>query len=61
MVEIEVKKKKVKFDKKIAFIKFAKNVGIVLLSGLIVVWQDDAKYMVLIPLIKSGLNYLKYK
>ena len=52
---------KSKFDWKIAGKKFAMNALIVILSGMVVVWQDDAKYMVLIPVIKSALNYIKHK
>ena len=41
--------------------KFGINALIVILSGLIVVWQDDVKYVGLIPVIKLGLNYLKHR
>jgi hypothetical protein len=48
-------------DWKIAMKKFGIDAAIVVLSGLMVVWQEDPKYMVLIPVIKLGLNYLKHK
>jgi len=34
---------------------------IVFLTGLISVWQNDPKYLVLIPVITMILNYLKHK
>jgi len=34
---------------------------IVIVSGLIVVWQDDVKYIVLIPFLKAGLDWLKHR
>ena len=49
------------FDWKIGGKKFLINAGIVILSGLVVVWQEDAKYMALIPVIKMALNYIKHR
>jgi len=49
-----------KFSWKIGGKKLLINTGIVILSGLVVFWQDDVKYMALIPVIKLGLNYLKH-
>ena len=34
---------------------------IVFLTGLISVWQNDPKYLALIPVITMILNYLKHK
>lgn len=59
MNKIKVEKKG--YDVKLGLKKFAKDVGIVFLSGLIVVWQENPVYMILIPLAKYGLNYLKHK
>ena len=53
--------KKEGFDWKIGGKKFLVNAAIVILSGLVVVWQEDAKYMALIPVIKMALNYIKHK
>jgi len=49
------------FDWKIGGKKFLVNAAIVILSGLVVVWQEDAKYMALIPVIKMALNYIKHR
>lgn len=49
------------FDWKIMCKKGAISLSIVILTGLIVLWQNDAKYMILIPLIEMLLNYLKHK
>jgi len=54
-------KKKVGYDWKKGMSKLGINSAIVVLSGLLVVWQNDPKYMILIPLIASGLNYFKHK
>lgn len=52
---------KSKMNWKIAGKKLAWNAGIVILSGLVVVWQEDAKYMALIPLAKLALNWAKHR
>lgn len=49
------------YDLRLGLKKVGVDLAIVLLSGLIVVWQNNAKYMALIPAIKFGLNYLKHK
>jgi len=49
------------YDLKIGLKKLAKDAIIVILSGLIVVWQEDPRYIALIPIIKFGLNYLNHK
>ena len=60
-----VKKTKVSissgYDYKKGLKKLIIDLGIVVLSGLVVVWQDNTTYMVMIPIIKVGLNYLKHK
>jgi len=58
---IMVEAKKEGYDWKIAGKKFLWNAGIVLLSGLVVVWQDDVKYAALIPVIKLALNWIKHR
>lgn len=50
-----------KYDWKKTLNKFSHNLIVVLLSGLMVVWQEDPRYMILIPLIKAGLNWYKHK
>ena len=52
---------KMVWDYKIGLKKFGVDAGIVILSGLIVFWQDDVKFMAFIPLIKIGINYLKHR
>jgi len=37
------------------------STAVVVVSGLIVVWQEDPKYMVLIPFLVAGLNWLKHR
>lgn len=37
------------------------SLGIIVCSGLIVVWQDDVKYMALVPVVEMGLNWLKHR
>ena len=54
-------KKKLSFDWKIMTIKGLKSFTIVLLTGLIAIWQNDPKYLVLIPAIEMALNYLKHR
>ena len=48
------------FNWKIGGKKFLINALVVIASGLVVVWQEDARYMALIPAIKLGINYLKH-
>ena len=47
------------YDYKKGLRKLAVNVGVVLISGLLVVWQDDPKYVGIIPVAKWILNLLK--
>ena len=35
--------------------------GLALVSGLVSLWQDDAKYQVLFPLLVIARDYLKHK
>lgn len=48
------------FDWKITALKGLKSFGIVLLTGLIVVWQNDPRYLALIPLVEMILNFVKH-
>ena len=41
-------------------IKAGWSAAVVLLSGLIVVWQDDPKWLVLVPLVEAARNYIKH-
>ena len=61
MVNKKVKVEPKGFDWKIAGKKFLVNTGIVLVSGFIAVYQNDAKYLVFIPLAQAALNYLKHR
>jgi hypothetical protein len=49
------------FDWKIMAVKGLKSAAIVFLTGLIAYWQNDAKYMILIPVIDMALNWLKHR
>lgn len=60
-MSIKLEVKKMGYDWRIAGKKLLWNAGIVILSGLVVVWQDDVKYMALVPAIQMALNYLKNK
>jgi len=48
-----------KYDFKKTLKKFGIDLGIVVLTGAIIVWQSEPTYIVLIPFMKAGLNYLK--
>lgn len=50
-----------KFDWKIMAKKFGINAAIVILSGLVIVWQDDVKYVILVPVVKAALNWIKHR
>lgn len=50
-----------KYDWKKTVLKGLKSFGIVFITGLIVVWQEDPKYLVLVPLVEMILNWLKNK
>jgi hypothetical protein len=56
-----IKKQIAKFDWKIT----AKKVGIesakVIVAGLLVLWQDDVRFLAIIPLLKGIENWLKNK
>jgi len=41
--------------------KFGIDVAIVLITGLISIWQSDARYIALIPFLKAGLDYIKHR
>lgn len=49
------------FDWKVAAKKFAWNLGFTLVAGLIVIWQDDPKYVVVVPLLLAAQNWLKHR
>lgn len=51
----------VKYDWKKTLVKGLWAAGAVIVSGLIVVWQDDPKYMALIPLLAMAQNWLKHR
>lgn len=53
--------KKQEYDWKKTAKKFGVDFGIVFLTGLISVWQNDPKYLVFIPVIKAVLNWLKHR
>lgn len=40
--------------------KFFVNALIVVLSGLVVVWQDDPRFLVVIPVVQAILNMIKH-
>ncbi len=50
-----------KYDWKKTALKGFRSLGIVFITGLIVVWQEDPKYLALIPLVEMALNWLKNK
>ena len=50
-----------KYDWKKTLVKGAISLAIVFLTGLVSVWQNDPKYLVLIPVITMILNWLKHK
>ena len=41
--------------------KGLKSLGIVFITGLIVVWQEDPRFLVLVPLAEMTLNWMKHK
>ena len=41
--------------------KFWIDAAIVIATGLVVIWQDDVKYVILVPFLKAGLNWLKHR
>jgi hypothetical protein len=49
------------FDWKIMAIKGLKSLAVVICAGLISIWQNDPKYMALIPFIDMALNWLKHR
>ena len=49
------------YSLKIGLKKFAVDAAIVILSGLMVIWQEDPKYMVAIPVIKLAINWIKHR
>lgn len=60
-LEVIIMSKKKQYDIKKGLNKFGVNAIIVILSGLIVVWQNDPKYIAMIPMIKLGLNWIKHR
>jgi len=52
---------KTKNDWKKTFKKFATSAAIVILTGLVSYWQNDPRYIALIPFLVSGLNWLKHR
>ena len=50
-----------KYDWKKTAKKGLISLGIVFLTGLVSIWQEDPKYLVLIPVITMILNWLKHK
>lgn len=47
------------FSWKIFFKKLGLNLAITLVTGAIVIWQEDPAYIVLVPALQAILNYLK--
>jgi hypothetical protein len=52
---------KKQYDWKITAQKIMRSAIIVLLTGILVVYSEEPKLLVLIPLIEGALNYLKHK
>jgi hypothetical protein len=57
---VKVKIEKTGYDYKKGLLKLGKSALIVFLTGLVIVWQDDIKFVAIVPLIEYGLNYLKH-
>lgn len=53
--------KKKKFNTKIWAKKILIETLKVLITGLIVIWQKDTRFLALIPLLKAIENYIKNK
>jgi len=50
-----------KYDFKKTLLKGAWAAIAVVVAGLIVVWQDDPKYMALIPILAMAQNWIKHR
>jgi hypothetical protein len=50
-----------KYDWKLTAKKFGWSALIVIVSGLIVYWQNDVKYIALIPFLTALLDWLKHR
>lgn len=53
-------KLKQNYDWKVTVKKTLTMIAIVLVTGLISMWQNDVKYMALIPALTMTLNFLKH-
>lgn len=40
--------------------KLGWNALFALITGLIVIWQDDARFIALLPILKAAENYIKH-
>ena len=63
MLKVEVTKMSdVKgYDWKKTAVKLGKSALIVFLTGIVVVFTEDPRYLCLVPLAEATLNYLKHK
>jgi hypothetical protein len=50
-----------KFDYKKMFEKGLWGLGYAIVTGLLVMWQDDARFVVAIPLLMMVQNYIKHR
>jgi hypothetical protein len=48
-------------DWKKTIVKGLKTAAIIVCLGLIAYWQNDAKYMALVPFVEMALDYLKHR
>jgi len=53
--------KKSSYNAKKTAEKAAWGLGYVLVSGALVVWQDDVRFMALIPALMALQNYIKHR
>lgn len=53
--------KKLKHDWKIWAKKFGINVALALVTGLIILWQENTAYVAIIPLLLAIQNYIKHR
>lgn len=50
-----------KFDIKKTLVKGAWGIGYALVTGLLVIWQEDPKFVMVLPALMMLQNYLKHK
>lgn len=49
------------YNSLITWKKIGIDAGIVILTGLVIVWQNDVKYIAVIPVLTGMLNWLKHR